>query len=197
MNAMKLKRMAAALVLGAAASSAGAAVLSFDGLTGFVYGDGFPLASSMSYDGLNLTYQESGFQLTLHAPNAAPGESHISDGTFEPETFNWHDGMENGAQSYVTLTRVGGGRFNLTGFDYYTDWSALSADGGFLGFLEGAGAWDTALHGISELRFGSGAFNQIDNIRVENASGSVPLPGTLPLMLAGLGVFAAMRRRRH
>lgn len=31
-----------------------------------MYGDGFPLADNMSYDGPNLKYEESGFQLILH-----------------------------------------------------------------------------------------------------------------------------------
>jgi hypothetical protein len=193
---MNLKKIVAALVLGAAASGAGAAVLTFDGLTDFVYGDGFPLASSMSYDGSNLTYQEAGYQVTLHAPGADAGAAHIGDGTFDPQTFNWHDGMENGADTYVTLTRIGGGKFNLLGFDYYTDGSALSTDGTLQGFLADAGTWSTALNGVTELRLTSGAFNEIDNIDVEAASAAVPLPGTLPLLLGGVAAFGLARRRR-
>ncbi|MRV73748.1 VPLPA-CTERM sorting domain-containing protein [Duganella sp. FT92W] len=200
MKAMTLKTIAAALVLGlgTAAGSAGAAVLTFDGLAEFVvYGNSGALPANMSYDGKNLTYQESGFLLTLNAPESAAGDAHIGDGTFEPQTYNWHDGMENGSGTYATLTRVGGGMFNLLGFDYYTDWSALSANGNQVGVLEGAGTWNTALNGISELRLGSGAFNQLDNVAVENADGSVPLPGSLPLMLGGLGACAVVRRRRQ
>lgn len=195
---MNLKKIVAALVLGAAATGASAAVLSFDGLTDFVYGDGFPLASSMSYDGPNLTYREAGYQVTLYAPGADVGAAHISDGTFDPQTFNWHDGMENGAKTYVTLTRIGGGKFNVLGFDYYTDGSALSTDGTLQGFLADAGTWNTALNGVTELRLTSGAFNEIDNINVEaaTAAGAVPLPGTLPLLLGGVAAFGLARRRR-
>jgi len=193
---MNLKKIVAALVLGAAASGAGATVLTFDGLTDFVYGDGFPLASSMSYDGLNLTYQEAGYQVILHAPGADAGAAHVGDGTFDPQTFNWHDGIENGADTYVTLTRIGGGKFNVLGFDYYTDGSALSTDGTLQGFLADAGTWNTALNGVTELRLASGAFNEIDNIDVEVASAAVPLPGTLPLLMGGVAAFGLARRRR-
>ncbi|KQW93683.1 hypothetical protein ASC94_13895 [Massilia sp. Root418] len=197
---MKKMRLIAltGLVANLVAGSAGAAVLTFDGLAELVvYGNTGALPANMHYDGNHLSYQEAGFQLTLNAPNAAPGEAHIGDGTFEPQTYNWHDGMENGAASYATLTRIGGGRFNLAGFDYYTDGSALSADGTVLGFLEGAGSWDTALAGISELRLDSGYFNQIDNISVEAVNGSVPLPGTLPLLLGGLAAAVVARRRQR
>jgi len=197
---MNLKKIAAVLVLGAAASGAGATVLTFDGLTDFVYGDGFPLASSMRYDGTNLTYREAGYQLTLNAPGADAGAAHISDGTYEPQTFNWHDGMENGSGTFVTLTRIGGGLFDLLGFDYYTDGSAVSADGSPRGMLADAGIWDTALRGIGELRLSSGVFNQIDNIQVEDAgvaSGKVPVPGTLPLLLGGIAAAFMARRRRY
>jgi len=197
---MNLKKIVAALVLGAAATGAGAAVLTFDGLTELQYGDGFPLASTMSYDGTNLTYQEAGYRLTLHAPGADAGAAHVGDGTYEPQTFNWHDGMENGDGTFVTLTRVGGGLFDLIGFDYFTDGSAVSADGSLRGMLVDAGAWNTALHGIAELGLSSGAFNQIDNIHVEDAavpSGSVPVPGTLPLLLGGIAAAVMARGRRQ
>jgi hypothetical protein len=192
---MKLKAFLAALALGAAAN-AGAAVLTFDALTDMMYGDGFDLAPGMSYDGTNLTYEESGFRLTLNAPAAADGAAHVGDGTFDPQTYNWHDGMENGDGTFVTLTRVGGGLFNLLGFDYYTEGSTLSADGAAQGFLAGGGTWNTALNGIAELRLTSSAANAIDNVAVEEASAAVPLPGTLPLLLGGVAAFGLVRRRR-
>jgi hypothetical protein len=178
MTTMKLKKIFAALALSTAATSASATVLTFDDLTAMVYGDGAPLLANMSYNGQNLTYVESGFQLTLNAPNAAPGSAHISDGTYWEQTYNWHDGFENGLDTFVTLTRVGGGVFNLLGFDYYMDGSSISADGTQVGVIQDGGTWNTALNGISELRLSSGAFNEIDNISVENASAAVPLPGT-------------------
>jgi hypothetical protein len=193
---MTLKAILAALTLGAAAANAGAAVLTFDGLTDMMYGDGFPLAANMHYDGTNLVYEESGYRVTLNAPWADAGAAHVGDGTFDPQTFNWHDGMENGANTSVTLTRVGGGLFNVLGFDYYTDGSALSTDGTPQGFLADAGTWTTALNGVTELRFTSGAFNEIDNVHVEAATAAVPLPGTLPLLLGGVAAFGLARRRR-
>jgi len=191
---MKFKTILAAVFFGMAASSASATVLSFDNLTEMMYGDGFPLADSMSYIGPDLSYVEAGFRLTLHAPNAMPGSANIGTGTFEPQTFNWHDGLDNGPDTFVTLTRVGGGLFNLKSFDYFADWSAVSADGKLLGSIADAGTWSTALSGITELRLGSGAFNQLDNINVE-AAAAVPLPGTLTLLLAGLAAAGLARRR--
>lgn len=192
---MKCKTLLAALAL-VAAGGANATVLNFDGLTEMMYGSGFPLAGGMAYDGSNLTYVESGFQLTLNAPNAEAGAANIGTGTFEPQTYNWHDGLDNGSDTFVTLTRAGGGKFDLNSFDYYMDWSSVWADGALLGSIQDAGTWSTALSGITELRFSSGAFNQLDNVDVEAASGSVPLPGTLPLMLGGLAAAAVARRRR-
>ena len=196
---MKFKSILAAVAF-LAAGSASAAVLTFDGLTEMMYGDGAPLASNMTYDGTNLTYVESGFQLTLNAPGADAGAAHIGDSTFDPQTFNWHDGMENGSGTFLTLTRVGGGKFALNSFDYYMDWSDVSADGVSLGSITDFGTWSTALTGITELRLTSGAFNEIDNVDVaasaDTPSGSVPLPGTFSLMLGGLAACGVARRRR-
>lgn len=194
---MKFKSILAAVAF-MAAGSASATVLNFDGLTDMMYGDGFPLAGSMTYNGLNLTYVESGFQVTLNAPGADAGSAHIGDGTYESSTYNWHDGMENGSDTFVTLTRVGGGKFNLNSFDYFMDWSDVSADGVSVGSIQDSGTWSTVLTGVTELRIGSGAFNQIDNVNVEAAaaSGAVPLPGTLALMLGGLAAGSVARRRR-
>jgi hypothetical protein len=194
---MKFKNILAAIALGAAASGASATVVNFDGLTDMMYGSGFPLASNMAYEGSNLSYVESGFRLTLNAPNAAPGAANVGTGTFEPQTFNWHDGLDNGAGTFVTLTREGGGKFNLNSFEYYVDWSEVWADGALLGSIQDAGLWSTLLSGITELRISSGAFNQLDNIDVEAVTSAVPLPGTLTLMLAGaVAAGLAFGRRR-
>ena len=205
MNAMKIKSILTALFLGALASSASATVLTFDNLAEFTtYGNGNPLLDSMSYDGNNLTYQESGFQLTLNAPKSETGGAHIGDGVIGPQTYNWHDGIENGDGTYVTLTRVGGGLFNLIGFDYvgydyFTELgSALLADGALVGTLDGgSGSWGTAINGISVLRLNSVAVNQLDNIHVENGDAALPLPGTLSLLLGGLAACALVRRRQR
>ncbi len=194
MKRTKLNKMVAALILGMGLHAlAGAATLSFDGMAELtMYGNGGALPATMHYDGNNLVYEEAGFLLTLNAPNAASGEAHVGDGTFEPRTYNWHDGMENGAATFITLTRAGGGRFNLAGFDYYLDGSTLSADGQQIGVLEGEGRWGTARNGISELRLSSGYYNELDNIDVS----AVPEPDTHAMLGAGLGLLAFMARRK-
>jgi hypothetical protein len=197
MNRTKLNKMAGALMLGMGlstlAGSAGAAILTFDGMAELVvYGNTGELPANMHYDGNNLIYEEAGFLLTLNAPNTASGLAHVGDGTFEPQTYNWHDGLENGADTFVTLTKVGGGHFNLAGFDYYLNGSTLSVDGKQLGTLDGEGRWDTKQNGISELRLNSGYYNQLDNIDVS----AVPEPGTYAMLGAGLGLLAFMGRRK-
>jgi len=138
--------------------------------------------------------------VTLHAPDSAPGTANIGEGTFEPQTFNWRDGISNGTGTFMTLTRVGGGKFNVNGFDYYVDdTSDVSADGMSVGAIIGPGAWTTGLTGISELRLTVDAFGfaQVDNIDVTAArQGAVPLPGTLALMVGGLAAGGLARRRR-
>jgi len=196
---MKFKSILAAIAF-LAAGSASATVLNFDDLTDMVYG-GSPLPANMAYDGTNLTYVQSGFQVTLHAPDSAPGTANIGEGTFEPQTFNWRDGISNGTGTFMTLTRVGGGKFNLNGFDYYVDdTSDVSADGISVGAIIGPATWTTGLTGISELRLTVDPFGfaQVDNIDVTAAQsqGAVPLPGTLALMLGGLAAGGLARRRR-
>ena len=174
---MKFKSILATVAF-LAAGSASAAVLTFDDLTEMMYGNGFPLASNMTYDGANLTYVDSGFQVTLNAPNSAPDSTNIGTGTFEPQTFNWRDGLvDNGTGTFMTLTRVGGGKFNLNSFDYYVDATDVVADGNLVGSIQDAGTWSTALTGVTELRLTSGpsGFSQFDNFDVQAA---VPLPPT-------------------
>ena len=196
---MTLKTIVAALALGVAAANAGATVLTFDGLTDMMYGDGLPLAANMYYDGTNLVYEESGYRVTLNAPEAAAGAASVGDGTFNVQTYNWHDGIDNGNNTFVTLTRIDGGKFDLHGFDFDMLGSAVSIDGTLQAFLEGAGSWATALNGITELRFTSSSMaNQFDNVDVDAASaGAVPLPGTLPLLMGGMTAFGLARRRRR
>jgi hypothetical protein len=195
---MNTKSILAALALGLATAGAQASVLTFDNLTDFMYGDGFPLAAGMHYDGSDLVYVDDGVKLTLHAPGALPGAAHIGDGTYASQTYNWHDGMENGDGTWLALTRVDGAKFDLIGFDYVMDFSTVLADGVAVGDIADAGTWTTPLAGITELRLTAGAYNQIDNVDIEapaNAA-AVPLPGTLALLLGGAVAGRLARRRK-
>jgi len=87
--------------------------------------------------------------------------------------------------------------FDLRSFDYFTTGSTLSTDGTPQAFLVDGGTWTTALNGITELRFTSGAINAIANVDVEAAAAAVPLPGTLPLLMGGMTAFGLARRRRR
>lgn len=192
---MNFKKIFLAMAFSAATAGAQATVLTFDDLTALVYGNGDPLLSSMRYTAAGLSYVEQGYLLTLNAPDAVPGAAHINDGTYQSQTFNWHDGFDNGAGAFVSLSRVDGGRFDLLGFDYFSDTMTVTAEGRIVGRADGAGSWTTPLLGIRELRFSSGMFNGIDNVAVEPTA-SVPLPGTAGLMLVGLLAAVGARTRR-
>ena len=80
--------------------------------------------------------------------------------------------------------------------DQFVNGDMFSATVGVsVGSIQDSGTWSTLLTGITELRIGSGYYNQIDNIDVEavGPSGAVPLPGSEPGPLAGLGGKGAVR----
>ena len=186
MNPLKVASLALTLTAGTMAQ---AATLTFDGLN-TTYGDGSALGPNMTSDGPNLTYAEGGYLLTLHG-NTYDGGAHIGDGTNVENTFNWHDEGDNGVGAFITLTKAGGGTFNLASFDYAT-YSNLSINGVA---LEGAGTFVANYQGVSSVTFSSSGYssNQLDNISV---TAGVPEPASWALMIGGFGMTGfAMRRR--
>jgi len=194
---MKTVHMMAAAVLALTAGAAAQAqtTLTFDGLAG-LYGDGSPLGP-LTGDGQAITYVESGYQLTLHTSNA-PGAfygAHIGDAG-GAQTFNWHDDGDNLYGAYVTLTKVGGGKFNLLDFDYASNDLTVS-DGMTWLSLSGSGNVAANLKNVKSVTFSSLNYtgNQLDNVQV---SGAVPEPASWALMLGGFGlVGGAMRSRKR
>lgn len=192
---MKLKSILASAVFSLASVGAQAAVLTFDGLSN-VHGYGVP-GPNITLTDRSLSYHEDGYVLTLHTPNAEPDIVHIGDVTFQP-SFNWHDGGENGSGSYVTLRRADGGAFDLESFFYNDPMVGFTARaGGYADrFLIEFGTMTDPYRNVTEVRFfGVDNYSELDNM-VVNAAAEVPEPGSLALLLAGLGMAGAVRRRR-
>jgi hypothetical protein len=192
----KVHMMAAAvLALTAAAAQAQTSTLTFDNLNG-IYGDGNSLGP-LTGDGQTIAYVESGYMLTLHTTNdpSAFFGAHIGDAGGS-QTFNWHDDGDNLYGAYVTLSKVGGGSFNLVGFDYASNDLTVTGGGTSLS-LSGAGNVPANLLKVNSVTFSSlgYTYNQLDNVQV---SGAVPEPASWALMLGGFGlVGGAMRSRKR
>ena len=191
---------AAALALAAGATAQAQTTLTFTGLAG-TYGDGNSI-SPLTGDGQAITYVESGYQLTLHTNNdpSAYFGAHIGDASC-CDNFNWHDDGDNLTGAYVTLTKVGGGAFDLISFDfssYYGSGLNVSAAGYgtiSLGAYTG-GTYLADFSNITSVTFSSDGYNYnvLDNIQL---SGGVPEPASWAMMLGGFGlVGGALRSRR-
>ncbi|MES2263882.1 MAG: PEP-CTERM sorting domain-containing protein [Pseudomonadota bacterium] len=194
---MKFKSKFAAAVLSLfVAASAGATVLTFDPLSG-TYGDGFPLGANMSTTIDSLSYKESGFVMTLWTPNAYNG-AHIGDASAPNATYNWHDGSDNGTGAYITLSKEGGGLFSLINFDYEAgDQLSVSATGYATQLFNASGNASVNFNNVSEVRFYSDGNNYLDNIEIGSGNAVVPEPGTIAILLTGLGLIGAMARRKQ
>jgi hypothetical protein len=179
---MSIKRTIVAVVVSAVAPLASATTLTFD---------------SLGYINPFTSYTEAGYTLTLITPNPTEYSPHIGDGYFVANTFNWHDEGDNGVGAYVQLTKAGGGAFNLSTFDFYTDASlTVSATGNASKILTGTGTNVVNYSGVTFVDFRSSSFtyNAIDNV---NLTAAVPEPEGYAMMLAGLGVLGFIGKRRR
>lgn len=163
----------------------------------------------------NFTYHESGYTFTLFGGDEGPYGWHLGDGTFVPDTLNWH-GRPAGFNSNpkISLTKQDGGLFDLLTLDI----DFLTGESGFGVFAISAERYGERTFGVSQVdqtlvsieeqplnflgvsevvfRHIRGNGVGIDNILVRPAQ--VPAPSALGLLVIGFaGVIVAGLRRAH
>jgi len=147
------------------------------------------------------SYTEAGYTFTLYGGSGVL-QTHVGDGTGTANTLNWHDGGDNGTGAVMSMTRVGGGLFDLTGItvDARDTLSITAAGYSTRQFTNTNATYALSFLGVSRVDFsaspsgyyGSG-YVGIDNVVVNSAA--VPLPTTAALFGFGLvGMGAAFRR---
>ena len=176
--------VACALAFAAIANSASGATLTFNGVAGTTY--------------TNFTsYTEAGYTFTLYGGSGV-SRTHVGDGTYTANTLNWHDGGDNGTGAVMSLTRAGGGLFDLTGItvDARPTLTISAAGYSTQQFTGNNVTYNLSFLGVDRVDFSAstGYAVGIDNVVVNSAS--VPLPATAALFGLGLiGMGAAVRRQ--
>lgn len=199
--------LAAALTLAASSSLAQATTITFDHSVAAVPGD--PFSNLQNHNSL---YSEAGYGFANNGGiqalfSWANGSSFDADASATSATL-----AVDYPQTTTTLTRDGGGAFNLDSIDI----ADVYNNGSFSGVLNyayslfggggGNGSFSVdALVGLQTASLGlsnllSFSFTptedlrwvQIDNVQVS----AVPIPAALPLFAVGLGAFAGSRGRK-
>ncbi len=152
-------------------------------------------------DGQFIAYTEAGYILTLNTTNLATSSNGAHIGDSSHDSFGWHD-QDHNPGAFVTLTKVGGGVFNLISFDYLSSNNDMqvTANSGDTLALPGDNyqpAVPAHLHNVTSVSFSSTGLTylELDNIVV--TTGGVPEPATWATMLLGLGMVGAAVRRRQ
>lgn len=172
-----------ALAFAAIANSASATTLTFNGV------------ASTTYTNFS-SYTEAGYTFTLYGGSGVL-QTHVGDGTGTANTLNWHDGGDNGTGAVMSMTRVGGGLFDLTGItvDARDTLSITAAGYSTRQFTNTNATYALSFLGVSRVDFSASPSGVgIDNVVVDSAA--VPLPTTAALLGFGLvGMGAAFRRQ--
>ncbi len=182
-----IKSLAAAFAVFLCAGSVSAATLDFTGA-------GSATATS---------YTEEGYILTASSPSAS---THYGDGGGTSNTFNWHAGGANAYTQAWTLSRIGGGLFDMNSFRLgglfgSEDMQVYNSNGGAFNltgnstYITSSPTWSA----VSWVRFSlsDGDSAWLDRIRTTELS-AVPGPAALPLAASAMALlgFAGWRRRK-
>jgi hypothetical protein len=153
-------------------------------------------------------------------PNGSPGlytESGYQFDTANRDTGNCAAGSCDAIGSTGTLTKVGGGAFDLNSFYYYLNGNAELTLTPFIGNvaqtpivlgspLHTGTTYSTVISGVTSISFADTGNStlRIDDLNVtEVTTGTgggpnlaTPLPAALPLFATGLGIVGFLARRR-
>ena len=200
---MRMLSVFAGAVLVAAATSTQATVVDFESVPGIQF------ASEIDADGFSFDFNADGW--FIGDPSLAVCLSCADNGT----NILGAAGDRDGIPARVEVTQIGGAAFDIVGFDAATlntrafNTLGYTADllggGTAIGSFDIDGVFETFALGLQDVLSitffsgSSGSYNTegfaLDNIDTNRIS-VVPVPASLPLLLAGLGGLGLASRRR-